>query len=229
MRSMNYADFEKIAKNLAELLKSVPKEWDGKKAILEMKEGGSRQWRQMEWIGFYFEFLCEKFLSPQDPNPMVIKDERSSYGNTQFDGFFKIPWDYKAHATNTSSHNNVVINDREAIRDAIKDYGVVGVIIAIGDVEYNDKDGNFKKWHGELKGGESDYEKERIKRGAWSRLRKTKFTLKQILFIKIDEKIVEDARPFQAGFRNADGSPRREKVLLNLEELDGNSYYAIDF
>lgn len=225
---MNYKDFEKIAKKLAKLLQDIPKEWDGKKAILEMKKGGSRQWRQMEWIGFYFEFLCEKFLFPQDSDPIVVRDERGSYGNTQFDGFFKIPWDYKAHATNTSSHN-VVINDREAIGNAIKDYGAVGVIMAIGDVEYNDEDRKFQKWHNELKGGKSDYEKERIKRGAWSRLRKTKFTLQQILFIKVDEKIVEGAGSFQTSFRNADGSPRREKVLLNLEDLSEDSYYTIDF
>ena len=225
---MNYKDFAKVAEKIAELLKNIPKEWDGKKAILEMKEGGFRQWRQMEWVGFYFEFLCEKYLSSGDSGIFVVRDERELYGNTRFDGFFKIPWDYKAHATNTGSHN-VVINDREAIGKAIKDYGAVGVIMAIGDVEYNDEDRNFQKWHNELKGEKSDYEKERIKRGAWSRLRKTKFTLKQILFIKVDKKTVEDAGSFQTGFRNADGNPRREKVLLNLEDLGEDNYYTIDF
>ena len=39
--------------------RNVPKVWDGRSAILEMKEDGSKQWRQMEWMGFYFEFLSE--------------------------------------------------------------------------------------------------------------------------------------------------------------------------
>ena len=35
----------------------IPKFVDGKEAILEMKNGGSRNWTQMEWIGFWFEFF----------------------------------------------------------------------------------------------------------------------------------------------------------------------------
>ena len=225
---MEYKKFETIAKKLVGKFTDMPKEWDGKEAILAMKEGGSRQWKQMEWIGFYFEFLCEKYLSSEDTDSFMVKDERGSYGKTQFDGFFKIPWDYKAHATNTSSHN-VVINDREAIENAIKDYGSVGVIMAIGGVEYNDEDRTFQKWHSELKGGVSEYEKERKKRGAWSRLRKTKFTLQQILFIQITTALLENTGSFQKNFRNADGSPRREKVLLNLEKLSETDYYSIDF
>ena len=224
---MEYTQFETIAKKLADKLKGVPKEWDGKAAILAMKEGGSRHWKQMEWIGFYFEFLCEKYLSSEDADSFMVKDERSSYGNTQFDSFFEIPWDYKAHATNTSSHT-VVINDREAIENAIQDYGAVGVIMAIGEVEYNDEDRSFQKWHSELKGGISDYEKERKKRGAWSRLRKTKFSLQQILFIQITTALLENTGSFQKNFRNADGSPRREKVLLNLEKLNETDYYSVD-
>jgi len=225
---MEYADFEKLAKKLAKMLKDIPKEWDGKEAILEMKEGGSRQWRQMEWIGFYFEFLCGKFLSVNEGGNMLAREGDVAYGSVRFDGFQKIPWDYKAHATNTSSHK-VVINDREAIEKSIRDYGAVGVIMAIGDVEYNDKKRTFQKWHSDLKGGKSNYEKERIKRGAWSRFRKTKFSMKHMWFIKIDKKVLENAGSFQTGFRNSDGSPRREKVLLDLEQLTNIDYYTVDF
>ena len=226
---MEHKQFEKIAKKFAVLLRDIPKEWDGKKSILEMKEGGSQHWRQMEWMGFYFEFLCEKFLSLEDLEvSRSAADERDSYGNTQFDGFFAIPWDYKAHATNTSNHR-VIINDREAIEGAVTEYGAVGVIVAIGAVEYNDEDRSFQKWHSKLKGGKSDYEKERVKRGAWSRLRKTKFALQQILFIRIDREVLENASSFQTRFRNADGGSRREKVLIDLEKLDKTNYHAIDF
>ena len=33
---------------------TLPKKVDGKAAILELKQAGY-QWRQMEWIGWYFE------------------------------------------------------------------------------------------------------------------------------------------------------------------------------
>lgn len=52
-----------IVKKLQNAVIYMPKIWDGREAILEMRDGGSRQWRQMEWMGFYFEYLCEKHLS----------------------------------------------------------------------------------------------------------------------------------------------------------------------
>ena len=218
--SMKYTKFEKIAKKLAGSLKKIPREWDGKEAILEMKENGSRHWKQMEWMGFYFEFLCEKFLPEEG--------EKVSYGKVVFDGFFEVPWDYKAHAINTSSHD-VVMNSREAVENAIADYGSIGIIVAIGDVEYNDEDGTFKKWHSKLKGGKSKFEKERIKRRSWSRLRKVAFSLKEIVFVRIDKKVLENAGSFQKGFRNADGKLRQEKIRINLEDLSDNDYYSVEW
>ena len=62
-----------------------------------------------------------------------------------------------------------------------------------------------------------------------SRLRKIEFDLKQISFIKIDDAVLVKCGSFQRDFRNADGSPRREKVLLNLEKLDEEIVYFLDF
>ena len=36
------------AEALRDATRNLPKVWDGRSAILEMKEGGSRQWRQVE-------------------------------------------------------------------------------------------------------------------------------------------------------------------------------------
>ncbi|MGB9912715.1 MAG: hypothetical protein ACPLRO_05050 [Candidatus Kapaibacteriota bacterium] len=176
----------------------------------------------MEWIGFYFQFLCEKHLS----NFMEIPGPK--YGNVRFDAFKNIPWDFKAHAMNTSSHQ-IIVNDSEATANGIKDYGAVGLILALGKVLYNDEDRTFQKWHDALKGGLSDYSIERIKRGAWSRLRKVSFDLQQISFIKITDDTLVKCGSFQRDFRNADGSPRREKVLLDLEKIDEELAYFIGF
>lgn len=214
--------FIKTAKQIGEILKNIPNIWDGRKSILEMKESGYSQWKQMEWIGFYFHFLCENYLS----GVMEIPGPR--YGNVSFDAFKDIPWDFKAHAMNTSSHQ-IIVNDSEATANGIKDYDTVGLILALGKVLYNDDDRTFQKWHEALKGGKSKYVIERIKRGAWSRLRKLSFDLQQISFIRIKDNTLVKCGSFQEDFRNADGSPRKAKVLLDLEEIDEELEYFIEF
>lgn len=203
---------KQIIEEIINNLKNMPKDWDSKEAILEMKNEGFRQWRQMEWIGFYFEYLCQKHLKE------IMEFHKIKYGNTSFDGFVEVPFDFKSHALNTKSHK-VVINDKEATYKAIKKYSCVIVIMALGWAKYNDKDGSFYKWHEKIKGGKSKYELERIKRKAWSRLRKVKFDVKEIKLIKIDEDTLKRCSSFQENFRNADGSPRRSKVMINLKDL----------
>lgn len=178
-----------------------------------MKEGGSRQWRQMEWMGFYFEFLCQKHFDG------IIDIPGKKYGNTEFDAFQEISWDFKTHAANTTNHN-VITNDAEAVANTIDDYGHYGIILAIGEVEYNDEERTFKRWHDELKEGISQYEVNRINRGAMSRKRKTEFVFSEIHFICLNnETLNQCSGSFQKGFRNADGSPRRTKVMINIRKI----------
>jgi len=172
--------------------------------------------------GFSFQFLCEKYLSD------IMEIPGPNYGNARFDAFKDIPWDFKAHAMNTSSHQ-IIVNDSNAIASGIKDYGAVGLILALGKVMYNDEDRTFQKWHEALKGGPSDYTLERIKRGAWSRLRKVSFDLQQISFIKITDDTLIKCGSFQIDFRNSNGSPRKEKLLLDLEQIDKELEYFIEF
>lgn len=47
---------------LEELLARMPVRWDGRKAILEMRDSGYPHWKQMEWIGLYFQFLFKRAL-----------------------------------------------------------------------------------------------------------------------------------------------------------------------
>jgi hypothetical protein len=143
------------------------------------------------------------------------------YGRVSFDGLGKISFDFKAHAINTSS-NQIIVNDSEALSLAINDYESVDIIMALGlgEVLYNDSDRSFQQWHEELKGGLSTYTKERIARGAWSRLGKQNFSLSQISIIEINDKTLVKCGSFQEDFRNSDGSLRRKKVLFDLESLN---------
>lgn len=58
-----------------------------------------------------------------------------------------------------SDDHKCILNDCGAIDATIKKYGEHGVLIALCDVEYNDVNRTFQKWHSKLKGGLSAYEK----------------------------------------------------------------------
>ena len=208
-------------KNAVKKMKAVcakmPVVWDGRESILEMKNVGYKHWKQMEWAGFYFQFLCENGFAD------IMEIPGKKYGNVEFDGFNAISWDFKAHAANTTSHK-VITNDTEAVVDTIDDYGYYGLVLAIGEVEYNDEERTFKKWHDELKGGKSDYEKKRIERGAMSRRRKTEFVLSEVHFVCLDkEGLNQCSGSFQEGFRNSGGTPRRAKVLVDVSNIPDDS------
>ena len=206
-------ELRNLVKQLHTASLSIPRRWDGRDSITEMKNSGNRHWRQMEWMGFYFEFLCERKFEG------VLRMPGISYGRTEFDGFNSVCWDFKAHAGNTTNHQ-VITNDTSAVESTIEDYGHYGLILASGIVEYNDDARTFKEWHDALKGGPSDYELARINRGANSRRRKTEFVLEEIHFICLDaDALNQCSGSFQEGFRNSDGSPRQSKVLVNVTKI----------
>ena len=219
---MENEDLTGVILKIENSLENLPSFWDGKASILQMKSAGNRQWRQMEWIGFYFQYLCESNLGS------FMQIPGKQYGNVTFDGFYSIPWDFKAHVSN-SGQTKVIVNDSEAISQAIQDYGRVGLILASGVADYNDENKKFRDWHDSIKGKKSDYVKKRIKRGAPSRRRKVSFDLDEILLIGLDDKLLEKTGSFQKGFRNADGSPRRKKVLLDLADIGDELLKTIKF
>ena len=51
---MNKMNFAENAMEMGERLIELPKMWDGRASILEMRDSTFPHWRQMEWIGFYF-------------------------------------------------------------------------------------------------------------------------------------------------------------------------------
>lgn len=98
-------------------------------------------------------------------------------------------------------------------------YGEHGVAIALCDVEYNDMNRSFQKWHTELKGGLSRYEDERRLRTNVSRYRKTKAILTEILFLRFTEENLDDLSTMRQG-RNSNGRPRPEKYMVDLENIE---------
>lgn len=211
---------------LAELLPNIPGSIDGKKAILQMKREGSPNWKQMEWIGFWFEHLVSKHLIPGGNN-----QELSKHGKTTFDLRRKYVWDLKSHPNQTKS---LILNDKSAIEECLREEPGLGFIILSGDVEY-DEAGEFKKWHDTLKGGTSAYEKSRVLRNAPSRRRKVRFSPTSIdayWFTKVSEieKCLAEGilAEFQTGMRNSNGKSRKPKIMIkDIAGLDAYSLKSI--
>lgn len=218
---MTNSEYTKGIKIIKDSLSAIPTAWDGKESVLAMKER-NYQWKQMEWIGFYFELLCNELLENAG---FEIPGE--TYGNTEFDSFFGINWDMKASAIKSDNHR-VVLNDQSAIDTSIQNHGNHGIILALLDVDYNDDDRSFQKWHTELKGGLSKYEEKRIKRNATSRYRKTRATVEQILLLSISAKNRGELSTYNQG-RNAGGEPRRPKYMIDTERAGCFEVGRIDF
>ncbi|MCX7976671.1 MAG: hypothetical protein N2646_06325 [Bellilinea sp.] len=193
---------------------SLPTSWDGKESILELKIA-NYNWRQMEWWSFYFEYLCFQNLSDQFQIP---GDRFGRVKTASFDLKRTINWDLKAKAIKSDDHRSI-LNDMAAIQQSIQQYGAHGLIIGLCDVEYNDNDRTFQKWHEDLKGGKSKYEIERLKRTSISRYRKTRADLKEILFVVINTDNERFLEIYHQG-RNSNGQPRPPKYMLNYEKVE---------
>jgi len=195
-------------------LANLPQFWDGKACVLALKEV-NYNWKQMEWWGFYFEFLCRTNLNTD----FVIPGDR--YGKTKtacFDAKRTINWDFKAKAIKSDDHRSI-LNDTAAVDWSIKKYGAHGLMIALCDVEYNDSDRSFQRWHAALKGEKSTYETEREQRTPVSRYRKTSATLQEILFLVVDSRNVSLLGIHHQG-RNSNGKPRPPKYMLDFDTAD---------
>ncbi len=192
-------------------LKTLPKTCEGKKCVLELKEA-NYNWRQMEWWAFYFEYLCRSRLNG------IFEIPGEKFGTVTFDAKRKVNWDFKAKAIKSDDHR-AILNDKSAMIQSIKAHGMHGIIIAMCDVEYNDVDRTFQKWHAELKGGLSKYEKERISRTSLSRYRKTKAELQEILFLCVNAENIKELDTMRQG-RNSNGKPRPEKFMLDFEKIE---------
>ncbi len=182
---------------LKQRLETIPKFWDGKKSILELKENNF-QWRQIEWIGFWFEYWCKNNLSDIMEIPYHNKIK-----NVTFDAFWKFPWDFKTHATNNGRF--VIVNACSAIDQAISEFDYFGLVIVKGTAKYDNEEGGY------------------------SRTRKTSFEIKEIIGRRFDAESISRLHRFQKGFREPDGSARKEKFMIDPKDIDSEIIFHIKF
>jgi hypothetical protein len=194
----------------------LPTVWEGKQCILEMKEIDF-QWRQMEWWAFYFEMIVKRNLHNQFRFP------GDKIGNVSFDLKGQRNWDLKAKAIKSDTFQ-AILNDKNAMESIVQSDGEMGIVIGLCDVEYNDVNRSFQKWHSELKGGKSVYELAREERTATSRYRKTRVELVEIVYLRITQDNIGYLDIHRQG-RNSNGKPRQEKYMLDFEKID---YFLVD-
>ena len=199
-------------KQIAETLaRALPKHWDGEACVSEL-HAADHQWRQMEWIGFWFEYRARQILAP------LGATRGPTFGNMCFDCAINGVWDFKSHPTGGAASKMAYLNDEEAVLECLKLEQHLGWIIAVGEASY-DTDGQFKTWHDRLKGNESDYVQAGRKIGRASRRRKAAFELKGIVWFEFRSATELDtavragwmSRGMQAAQRNSDGNARRAK------------------
>lgn len=182
----------------------VSKKWDGKSAVLDMQlEDGP--YKQMEWIGFYFEHIAQKHFDAE------VAGAKEPYD-------FKIGRhliDAKTHVINDGK-TDIILNDKQRIDDIVQKQPIYYLVL-MTEVEY-DTDGSFHEWHEQVKGGKSEYSKKRESEGRPSRRRKSISNNKSLQVFRVDKQNVDKLKVFNQG-RNFDGSPRNQKYILDTSQI----------
>jgi len=205
-----------LGKKLKTSLATLPKLWDAKKCIEEMRQNGFPHWRQSEWIGWYFQYLCEKNLDT------IFSIPGQKIGNAEFDGSMKgINFDFKAHSWFDKSRkvkNVTILNDRIAMEESIASRGNHGLLVALLDCEY-DTSGEFKKWHQTIKGPESAYVLQGRKSGRPQRVLKTNAKVIKYIILNITSENINKL-PVMNQPKNSNGKPRQQKYMLDFSLLE---------
>ena len=208
------------AERLQAASRGIAKVWDGRASVLEMKDADYPNWRQTEWIGAYFQYLCENTFA------QILEMPGKRYGSAEFDAFGNISWVFKSHALN-SNFDTIIVTDADAVNQTLDEYGCYGLILAIGNVEYSEEAKvRFKKWHDGLTGGTSANPANKIARDALSRTSVTAFTLSGMYFICLDDDSLNQCKGiFQKGFRNSN-NPR--KATVNVSRIPHTAILGVE-
>lgn len=146
---------EEAAALLRVLRYGLPDRWDGRATVAQMHAEGSRNWRQSEWPGFYFEEQVGALLNVAYPTPPV-GGPRRTYGSTAFDyASATRVWDAKAHTVLeildpsgrqvSKARDAAILNDADAVEACLTEQGL-GFLILDGAATY-DETQRFDDWH----------------------------------------------------------------------------------
>jgi hypothetical protein len=203
----------------------MQRDWDGKDCVEEMRDSGYSHWRQMEWIGFYFQMQCERLLY----NVFTIPGDSYRRGSVVFDGKCEgVNFDFKAHSAYDGKGNfkgTTILNDKWSMEQSIQTNGRHGLILAQLRCAYDDS-GDFRRWHQSIIGEKSKYVLQGEATGRKSRKRKISAKVERILVLTITKDSLQHLPLIKQG-KNSDGSPRNFKYGLNTHNLGMFSPYEV--
>ena len=167
--------------------------------------------------------MCQKHFAD------ILNIPSKKYGVTEFDASREISWDFKADSVDPGVYS-VPANDAEGIANTIDNYGYYGIILAIGDIKFDDEETSFKKWHDDLRKEICEYETSRINRGIMSRTRKTAFSLEEIHFICFNsETLHKCCGMLQNSFENKGGRKLKPKeIIIDIRKIPNTPIVATE-
>jgi hypothetical protein len=228
---------EEGAALVAALVEAMPQHWDGRRCVQEMRDAGYSQWRQMEWPGFYNEFIGIPALNDTFPMPETGGPQRG-FGATRFDYALGRVWDLKAHTERqrfipsgrvNHGDDTIILNDEVAARACIEQQGL-GFLIVGGDSHYDDA-GDFDSWH-RVTTGEGRTQRTRSNSGT-SRRRKMAFAPKRCeafwvpdldalnAALAAGQLVIRSQGRQQATGNHEEGAARGDKVHMNMGKARG--------
>jgi hypothetical protein len=95
-------NFEVLSKKIGSRLKNIPSIWDARSAVLVLSREGYPLWKQSEWLDFYFQYLCEKYL------PRIVPMHKEVCGTTFFDGIHDLSPDFEQKISKKSTEKNLL-------------------------------------------------------------------------------------------------------------------------
>lgn len=101
-------DFKDLSKRLANRLKDLPPLWNAQEAVIQLSRENYFMWNQTEWLDFYFQYLCEKYL------PRITPMHKEICGTTFFDGIHDLSPDFSPKKLKKNKHNEFTSNAASA-------------------------------------------------------------------------------------------------------------------
>jgi len=110
-------NFEDLSKKIAKKLKGLPILWNAQDAVVLLSRASYSKWKQTEWLDFYFQYLCEKYL------PRIVPLHKDVCGTTFFDGKRDLSPDFSQKGLKKNTTKKTTPNDvLEEFNHALNNY-----------------------------------------------------------------------------------------------------------
>lgn len=200
---------------IAVLADAITGYWDGRTCVETMRSSEYRNWRQTEWVGWYFEYLgVPALVDAFGGGPRKVL-------NTSFDYSLRSTWDLKAHGT--GKERGAILNDLDAIDACLLEGTGLGFIVLTGDSDFTDS-ASFDTWHREQRGASERHERSRALKSGFTPRRLDAFHLADADALDA-AKASGEYTTWQPG-RQQSGAPRKPKLKINFGAGTGSSLVA---